>query len=98
MNKGEQQTVTETAAHPEWPEMIIAAIKALNNRDGSNMTAISKYIRANYNVGDGTDMFLRLSIGKMFSSGVLNQTAVGSGLNASYKLSMRFRTRPSSKM
>ncbi|KAK9276222.1 hypothetical protein L1049_006732 [Liquidambar formosana] len=33
---------------PQYPEMIIAAIEALNDKNGSNKSAISKYIESTY--------------------------------------------------
>ena len=37
-------------AHPPVGDMIVAAIKALNERGGSSLSAIKKYIAANYKV------------------------------------------------
>ena len=39
-----------SANHPPAGEMVVAAIKALNERGGSSLQAIKKYIAANYKV------------------------------------------------
>ncbi|MCQ8115761.1 histone H1/H5 family protein, partial [Vibrio parahaemolyticus] len=36
------------AATPSYPEMILAAIEALDDRNGSNKTAISQHIEGKY--------------------------------------------------
>ena len=41
---------TASANHPPAGEMVVAAIKALNERGGSSLQAIKKYIAANYKV------------------------------------------------
>ena len=40
------------AEHPPYADMIIAAILALKERNGSSRQAIEKYIKANYKVGE----------------------------------------------
>ena len=40
-------------AHPKYSEMITAAIKALKERNGSSLYAISKYVGATYKLPAG---------------------------------------------
>ncbi|PSR88138.1 HMG-Y-related protein like [Actinidia chinensis var. chinensis] len=42
------QPPTAPSSLPQYPEMILAAIEALNDKDGSNKSSISKQIEAEY--------------------------------------------------
>ena len=74
------------AEHPKYVEMIVAAIAALKERKGSSRQAIGKYIKANYKVGDNSDVHLKQALKRGVTSGVLVQTK-GTGASGSFKLS-----------
>ena len=73
------------AAHPMYKEMIAAAIKALASKSGSSKQAISKYIAANYKVGDRHDVNLRRALLAGLASGALVKKT-GLGCSGSFKL------------
>jgi len=63
---------TAPASHPKYSVMIIAAIKALKERNGSSRQAILKYITANYKVEPKKAAIqLRLSLKRAISTGSL---------------------------
>ena len=76
------------AAHPQYKDMISAAITALKERGGSSRQAILKYIMANYKVGDnGTAVNARVKTA--LKAGVKNGTlkqAKGTGASGSFKV------------
>lgn len=73
------------ADHPMYKEMIAAAIKALANKSGSSKQAISKYISANYKVGDRHEAHLRSALLRGITSGALVKKS-GVGCSGSFKL------------
>ena len=73
------------AEHPKYIDMIKAAIGALKERTGSSRQAISKYISANYKVGDNSDVHLKMALKRGVASGALVQ-AKGTGASGSFKL------------
>ena len=73
------------ADHPKYVEMIVAAIAALKERKGSSRQAIGKYIKANYKVGESSDVHLKQALRRGVVSGVLIQTK-GTGASGSFKL------------
>ncbi|KAG9459204.1 hypothetical protein H6P81_003712 [Aristolochia fimbriata] len=57
---------------PPYPEMIFAAIDALDEKDGSSKSAISKYIESEYDdLPPGHDTLLAHHLSKMKESGEL---------------------------
>jgi histone H1/5 len=74
------------ADHPAWAEMITNAVKALNERGGSSVAAIKKYMMANYKIeADKATPFMRRGIKAALANGSLVQ-AKGKGLTGSFKL------------
>eukprot|EP00116_Pleurobrachia_bachei_P006710 sb/3466972/ len=73
------------AEHPLYKEMIAAAISSLANRSGSSKIAISKYISANYKVGDRHESQLKLALLRGLKSGALVKKT-GLGCAGSFKL------------
>eukprot|EP00116_Pleurobrachia_bachei_P010878 sb/3471140/ len=71
--------------HPQYKEMIAAAISSLANRSGSSKVAISKYISANYKVGDRHESQLKLALLRGLKSGALVKKT-GLGCAGSFKL------------
>lgn len=74
------------SAHPPVADMVVAAIKALNDRKGTSGVAIKKYIAANYKV-DMVRMapFIRKSLKTGVTSGRLVQKS-GTGAAGRFRL------------
>lgn len=81
------------AEHPKYQDMIAAAITSLKERNGSSRQAISKYIRANYKVGDNVDTQLKLSLKRGVTAGRLVHTK-GVGASGSFKLAKPVKPAP----
>ena len=75
----------KAAEHPAYKDMIATAIKALANKSGSSKVAISKYITANYKVGDRHESQLKLALLRGLKSGALVKKT-GLGCAGSFKL------------
>lgn len=73
------------AEHPKYIEMIIAAITALKERNGSSRQAIAKYIKGNYKVADNCDTHIKQALKRGVSSGALAQPK-GTGASGSFKV------------
>jgi len=73
------------AEHPKYIDMIIAAIGALKERNGSSRQAITKYIKANYKVGDSCETHLKMALKRGVVAGALLQPK-GTGASGSFKL------------
>jgi len=74
--------------HPKYKDMICAAIESLKERSGSSRQAISKYIKANYKVGDNCDTHIKMELKRLAGSGVLVHTK-GTGASGSFKVSKK---------
>ena len=74
------------AAHPPSSVMVVAAIKALKERNGSSLAAIKKYIAANYKV-DAAKIapFIRKAIKSLVEKKKITQTK-GTGASGSFKI------------
>ena len=74
-------------AHPPTSVMVVAAVKALKERNGSSLPAIKKYIAANYKV-DVAKLapFIKKALKSLTEKGKLTQTK-GKGASGSFKLS-----------
>jgi len=74
------------AAHPTVSVMVDAAIKNLKERKGSSLSAIKKYINANYKA-DATKLapFIRRYLKKSVEAGKLSQVK-GTGASGSFRL------------
>lgn len=75
----------KSAEHPPYTEMVLAAITALKERNGSSRQAIAKYIKGNYKVGDNCDSHLKLALKRMSEKGTLLHTK-GTGASGSFKV------------
>merc|ERR1712212_415072 len=74
---------TVPPAHPTFAKMVIAAVKALDEKKGSSRVAIRKYILANYKVDEKKSHL----IAKGLQSGVKAKLLVQKkGVNGLYKL------------
>ena len=73
-------------AHPPTAVMVVAAVKALKERNGSSLPAIKKYIAANYKV-DVAKLapFIKKALKSLTEKGKLTQTK-GKGASGSFKL------------
>ena len=70
--------------HPKTSVMVVAAIKALKERNGSSLPAIKKYIAANYKVDIvKLNRFINKALKNMTEKGVLTK------VKGSYKLSAK---------
>ncbi|KAL1327352.1 hypothetical protein HN51_037414 [Arachis hypogaea] len=64
--------VNKPRSLPPYPEMILKAIEALNEENGSNKTTISKYIESTYGgLPQGYKALLNVHLAKMRDSGEL---------------------------
>ena len=74
------------AAHPPTSQMVLAAVKALKERNGSSLPAIKKYIAANYKV-DVVKLapFIKKALKSLTEKGKLVQTK-GKGASGSFKV------------
>ncbi|XP_064382039.1 histone H1-delta-like [Halichondria panicea] len=73
------------SSHPKYSEMIASAVTTLKERNGSSRQAISKYVKANYSVGEQADTHVKTSLRKMVSNCDLLQTK-GTGASGSFKI------------
>ena len=73
------------AEHPKYIDMVCAAITSLKERNGSSRQAIAKYIKANYKVGDNSDVHLKMCLKRAVASNHLKQTK-GAGASGSFKV------------
>lgn len=73
------------ADHPKYIDMITAAIVALKERGGSSRQAITKYINANYKVGDNAGTHIKMALKRGVASGALSQPK-GTGASGSFKV------------
>ena len=73
------------ADHPPYRVMIQAACSSLKERGGSSRQKITKYVKANYKVGEKAHVFLNPALKGMLKSGQLLQTK-GTGASGSFKL------------
>ncbi|KAJ8037520.1 Histone H1.0 [Holothuria leucospilota] len=83
-----KKTPAKAPEHPKYKDMICAAIDSLKERSGSSRQAISKYIKANYKVGDNCDTHIRMELKRLAGSGVLVHTK-GTGASGSFKVSKK---------
>lgn len=74
------------STHPAWADMITAAVKALGEKGGSSVSAIKKYMIANYKIdAEKAGPFMKRGIKAAIAGGSLVQ-AKGKGLTGSFKL------------
>ena len=85
MSAAPKKKVVKKAAHPMYKDMIASAITALANRSGSSKLAISKYIVANYSVGDRHETNLKSALKRGLAGGALVKKS-GLGCAGSFKL------------
>ena len=84
------------ADHPRYIEMISAAVQALKDRKGSSRQAISKYVKANYKVGENHETHLKLALKRAANAGTLVHSK-GIGANGSFKLPPSTKPTPAAK-
>ena len=94
--KKKAATKKKPADHPKYQEMIAAAIGALKERTGSSRQAISKYVTANYKVGDNASTHLKLALKRGVATGQFKQVK-GAGASGSFKLSEKPKKAPKKK-
>ena len=88
------------AAHPKYDVMIAAAVTALANRAGSSKVAISKYIMANYKLGNDqkpVNSRLKIALRNGTEKGVLSNVGKSTGASGSFKLGEKAAAKPKAK-
>lgn len=84
--KAKKAKVTKKASdHPKYTDMIMTAIKALNNRAGVSRQAIQAYIKREYSVGDNADYQVKTTLKKLVANDALKQVK-GLGASGSFRL------------
>ena len=83
------------ASHPPYNEMVVAAITALKERNGSSRQKIIKYIRDHYTVSEGFETHVKLALKRGVTKGTLSQTK-GTGASGSFKVVQK-ETKPAAK-
>ena len=79
-------TPKKSSSHPKFLDMIVEAIKSLNERSGSSKQALSKYILSKYPVDSkNANQYIKTSLKNALKSGHLKQVS-GVGLSGSFKL------------
>lgn len=81
------------AQHPKYADMIVAAISGMKERGGTSRQKIIKYIGANYKVGNGFEVQVRLAIKRMLQAKKLIQVK-GTGASGSFRLSAKATKKP----
>jgi histone H1/5 len=85
------------AAHPPFFEMIIQAIRKLNDRAGSSRQAILKFITANFKVTEKQgNQHVKIGLKNAVKAGTLKQVK-GVGASGSFKLSEALKTKEKGK-
>lgn len=77
--KPKKAAKTAASAHPPYLEMVIKAVTALKERNGSSRQAILKYIMANFAVGadpKAANLHLKQALKRGITSGALKNTKV----------------------
>jgi len=85
---GKVKTKHAHAHHPPWADMMMTAVKALNERHGSSVPAIKKYILSTYKIDTEPDKItpmLRRGLKAAMASNKLKQVK-GKGLAGSFKM------------
>ena len=76
------------ADHPKYIDMIVAAITALKERNGSSRQAIAKHVAANNKVGDNAGVHIKMALKRGVTSGALVQVK-GTGASGSFKVAKK---------
>jgi len=71
--------------HPAYEDMIVGAVKALNDKKGSSRQAIVKYIKSNHKVPENVELRIKLALKRMEKKGSLTHTK-GSGASGSFRV------------
>ena len=75
----------QPAEHPKYAEMIIQALHALKDRNGSSRQALDKYVKNHFKVGDKASHFIKMALKRGVESGQFINTK-GSGASGSFKV------------
>lgn len=94
--KSASKKTAKPADHPKYIDMVVAAIKSLKERNGSSRQAIAKYIVANYKVGDGASVHIKLALKRGVTNGVLTQPK-GTGASGSFKVAKKVEEKKPAK-
>ncbi|XP_078063485.1 histone H1.0-like [Mustelus asterias] len=74
------------ANHPKYSEMIVEVVAGSSGRGGLSRQAIQKLVKSRYQLAEGADGQIKLSLVRLVAKGVLEKTK-GVGASGSFKLS-----------
>ena len=74
--------------HPKYSVMVVAAVTVKKERNGSSRQAITKYIKANYKVGENAGVHIKQALKRGVASGELLQVK-GVGASGSFKVAKK---------
>jgi len=86
--KAGARRLKKSPAKPKYADMIVVAITAMQERSGTSTYKILSFIKANYKVGKGFEVHVRLALKKLLQSGSV-VCSKGSGASACYKLAAK---------
>lgn len=78
----------QPAEHPKYAEMIIQALHALKDRNGSSRQALDKYVKNHFKVGDKASHFIKMALKRGVENGQFINTK-GSGASGSFKVNKK---------
>ena len=87
-DKTKKSGAKKPADHPKFAEMVKAAIVALNERNGSSLQAIEKYIKANFKVRETARQYIKNALQRGEANGHFVHTK-GVGLTGSFKVNKK---------
>lgn len=77
---------SEKPDHPPYAEMVLAAINNLQEKRGTSLQAIKKYVATTYGIdSDSSKLYIKKFLAKAVDEGKLTHTK-GTGANGRYKL------------
>ena len=86
----------QPAEHPKYAEMIIQALQALKDRNGSSRQAVDKYVKNHFKVGDKASHFIKMALKRGVENGQFINTK-GSGASGSFKVNKEVKKAKAAK-
>lgn len=86
----------QPAEHPKYAEMIIQALHALKDRNGSSRQAVDKYVKNHFKVGDKASHFIKMALKRGVENGQFINTK-GSGASGSFKVNKEVKKAKTAK-
>lgn len=94
--KASKSKSKKPASHPKFREMVIEAITALKERNGSSRQAILNYITKHYDVDKSVNNHLKMTLRAGVKNATLKQIK-GTGASGSFKLGDKGKDKPAKK-